>query len=312
VKKTTVNRRSFLQAATIAGAGSMVASPVAAANYKGVPDNTDMNIAVLQVDSNQPTVEGNIEKMNARIIDAGAKKANIIVLAELQLRSGAYSERETERAIQTIPGPATEAVGEASRNANAYAIFGLIERDGDDRYNALAILGPNGKLVTKYRKCHLFRSENKKYKKGEELCIFRTEFGKIGATICYDIMFPEHFRAIAAKGVGVICHSTAMNTDEPTDTFGWSADMYKALVRVRSFENQSYVASSDCCGTYKTRYYFGNSCIGTPWCEFAGTLGDAEGTLIVRTDFARLKEWQKIAAYWEDRRPEFYKKVLDF
>lgn len=306
-------RRSFMKTAVLTGAGAIaLKSGNSYASYRGDADFDDLTLAVMQVYSDKPTVEGNVQKLVDRVLKTAEKGANLMVSSELQISIGAYSSEEAVKAVQTIPGPATEMIAQASRKANAYVIFGLAEKDGDDQYNALAITGPKGNLVTKYRKAHLFQAENKRFKRGDALCIFNTEFGKIGATICYDIMYPEYFRAIAANRVGVIAHSTAMNSDEITDTFGWSANMYQTLVRARSFENQVYIPSSDICGVFNSRYYFAHSCIYTPWGMLAGSLGDAEGSLVARTEFKRLKEWQKIATYWEDRRPELYAKILDF
>jgi predicted amidohydrolase len=302
-----------MKTAALTGAGVLaLKTGNSYAAYRGDAEYTDLTLAVIQVYNDQPTVEGNVRKLADRVLKTAGKGANLVVSAELQISIGAYSKEEEAKSVQTIPGPATEMIAQASRKANCYVIFGLAEKDGDNQYNALAITGPKGNLVTKYRKAHLFQGENKRFKRGDSLCIFSTEFGKIGATICYDIMYPEYFRAIAANRVGVIAHSTAMNSDEITDTFGWSANMYQTLVRARSFENQVYIPSGDMCGVFKSRYFFAQSCIYTPWGELEGSLGDAEGTLFARTDFKRLKEWQKIATYWEDRRPELYKKILDF
>jgi predicted amidohydrolase len=307
------SRRSFIKTAALAGAGAMaVNTGNSYASYKGEADFDDLTIAVLQIYNDQPTVEGNVRKIVDRVLKTSEKGVNLMVSAELQISIGPYSKEEAKKAIQTIPGPASEMVAAASKKANAYVIFGLIEKDGDDLYNSLAITGPKGDLVAKYRKVHLFRSEQKRFKYGDKLCIFDTEFGRIGATICYDIMYPEYFRAIAAQPVGVIAHSTAMNSDEITDTFGWGTSMYQTLVRTRSFENQVYIPSSNVCGVFDSRYYFANSCIYTPWGTPAGALGHAEGTLITRTEFKRLKEWQKIASYWNDRRPEIYKQIQDY
>ena len=306
------SRRTFLKSTILGATGVGLNGAVPArAKYLGTPSTSDLVLAVLQIDSNRPTVEGNLEKLTERIINTANKGANLMVAGELQLYLGSYNDTERNRSIQTIPGPATEEVGAASRKANCYAIFGLVEQDGDNRYNALAITGPKGNFIAKYRKVHLFQSENKRYQKGQSLCIVDTEFGKIAATICYDIMYPEYFRALAERGAGVIAHSTAMNSDEKTDTFGWSAGMYHSLVRTRAFENQVYIPSSDICGDKNGRYFFAHSCIVAPWGEFLGTLGDAEGTLVAQTDFDRLKEWQKIAPYWLDRRPAFYGRILD-
>lgn len=312
MNNTFESRRRFLiSTLSTVTAASFSGTLPAQAKYLGTPLTSDLVLAVLQIDSDQTTMEANIDKLTDRITAAASSGANLMVAGELQLYLGAYDDTERERSVQTIPGPATEVVGAASKKANCYAIFGLVEKDGDKRYNALAITGPQGNLVAKYRKVHLFQSENKRYHKGESLCIFDTEFGKIAATICYDIMYPEYFRALAERGAGVIAHSTAMNSDEKTDTYGWSAEMYHSLVRTRAFENQVYIPSSDICGVKNGRYFFAHSCIAAPWGEIMGTLGDAEGTLVAQTDFGRLKEWQKIAPYWNDRRPGFYGRFLE-
>jgi predicted amidohydrolase len=125
-------------------------------------------------------------------------------------------------------------------------------------------------------------------------------------------MYPEFFRALAARGAGVITHSTGMVTTEDCDRFGWDSEFYNGFVRTRAWENQVYLPSCNRCGNDLFLYFLANSCVATPWGTIAGKLGDAEGTLLVTTDFTRLKEWQKIAPYWDDRRPELYKKIIDF
>jgi len=272
----------------------------------------DLKIALLQIDSTQKDIEGNLKKIISRIEGAAADGANLMISCELGLSAFLLSRDEYVDIAQTIPGPATEAVGAAAKKANAYVIFGLPEKEGSDIYNSLAIMGPKGNLVTKYRKSHLWLSENQTFGRGDDLCIFETEFGMVGSTICYDLMYPEYFRAIAAKGAGVITHSTGLVTTEDCDKFGWDVGLYNSIVRTRSWENQVYVPSCNRCGNDQFLYFLANSCVGTPWGTIADKLGDAEGTLLVTTDFDRLKDWQQIAPYWDDRRPELYKKILDF
>ena len=125
-------------------------------------------------------------------------------------------------------------------------------------------------------------------------------------------MYPEFIRAMAAQGAGVITHSTGMVTVEECDKYGWDPEFYNAFVRTRAWENQVYIPSSNRCGNDLFLYFLANSCVATPWGTLEGKLGQAEGTLIVETDFARLKEWQKIAPYWDDRRPDLYDRILDF
>ncbi len=307
------NRRNFIKTAAlgVAGASSLRFS-VSCAKNSGGTAMKDLQIALIQIDSNQKDIEGNLYKIISRAEGAAKDGANLIISCELGLTAFLLSRDEYVAVAQTIPGPATEAVGAAARKANTYIIFGLVEKVGDDIYNSIAILGPKGNLVSRYRKAHLWLTENQTFKRGNELCIFNTEFGTIGSTICYDIMYPEFFRATAAKGAGIITHSTGMVTTEDCDKFGWDSELYNDMVKIRAWENQVYVPSCNRCGNDVFLYFLANSCVGTPWGTLTGKLGDAEGTLHVTTEFERLKDWQKIAPYWEDRRPEMYKKVMDF
>lgn len=273
---------------------------------------TDVNLALLQINANQKDIEGNLAKITSRVEGAAKEGANLMISCELGLSAFLFSRDEYMALAQTVPGPATEMVGAAARRANAYVIFGLPEKDGGDLYNSLAVLCPNGKLLTRYRKIHLWLTENQTFRRGEELCIFDTEFGMVGSTICYDIIYPELFRAIAAKGARIITHSTGMVTTEDCDRYGWDSDLYNAMVRIRAWENQVYVPSCNRCGNDVFLYFLANSCVGTPWGTIAGKLGNAEGTLVLATEFGRLPGWQAIAPYWKDRRPELYGRVMDF
>ncbi len=312
-------RREFIERGIAAAAAVTVVSCAEAGSEPSagtVPRKggtmKDATIALLQIDSNQKDIKGNLDKIVSRVGGAASEGANLMVCCELALSAFLFSRDDYMALAQTIPGPATETVGAAARKANAYVIFGLPEKDGGDLYNSLAVLGPKGNLVGRYRKIHLWLTENQTFKRGEDLCLFDTEFGKIGSTICYDIMYPELFRAIAAKGAGIVTHSTGMVTTEDCDRYGWDSSLYNSAVRIRAWENRVYIPSCNRCGNDVFLYFLANSCMGTPWGTIAGKLGDAEGTLVLKTEFARLPGWKAIAPYWEDRRPELYKKVMDF
>ncbi|MFC1649987.1 carbon-nitrogen hydrolase family protein [Candidatus Latescibacterota bacterium] len=307
------NRRNFIKTAAVGAAGvSALKYSVTSAKTNGETDMKDLRIALLQIDSTQNDIRGNLDKIISRTEGAAGDGANLIISCELGLSAFLLSRNEYVDIAQTIPGPATEEIGAAAKKANAYVILGLPEKDGAEIYNSLAVMGPNGDLVSRYRKLHLWLTENQTFSRGNELCIFDTEFGKIGSTICYDIMYPEIYRAIAAQGAGVITHSTGMVTTEDCDAFGWDSELYNSMVRIRAWENQVYLPSCNRCGNDLFLYFLANSCVATPWGTLEGKLGDAEGTLSVTTDFARLKDWQKIAPYWDDRRPELYKNIMDF
>ncbi|MBN1292660.1 MAG: carbon-nitrogen hydrolase family protein [Candidatus Latescibacteria bacterium] len=313
MEKYHTNRRGFIKTAAVGGAGALALRPsFAPAANPGGSSMKDMKVALLQIHSDQNDFKGNMTKIITRAGDAAKQGANLMVSCELGLTAFQLSRDTYVKLAQTIPGPATEELGLAAKKANAYLIAGLVEKDGGDIYNALAVLGPKGNLVAGYRKTHLWLTENQTFARGNKLCVFDTEFGKIGTSICYDIMYPEYIRAIAAQGAGIITHSTGMVTTEDCDKFGWDPEFYNAFVRTRAWENQVYIPSCNRCGNDLFLYFLANSCVATPWGTIADKLGNAEGTLVVKTDFARLTEWQKIAPYWDDRRPDFYKTILDF
>jgi predicted amidohydrolase len=213
---------------------------------------------------------------------------------------------------QSIPGTATEEVGAAAKKANAYVIFGLVEESGSDLYNAAAVLGPNGDLVACYRKTHLWSFEHDIFKLGEEVCLVNTEFGIIGVTICYDACFPEFIRALATMGATIISHSTFWLAHEDFDRYGYDTGIYHGYCRTRAFENQIYFASANRVGNDDFLYGLGNSCIMTPWGSVAGKLGHAPGTLLVKTEWDRLTVWAEMEPHWPDRRPDLYKRIMDF
>jgi len=270
-----------------------------------------VSIGLLQIDSKSQDVEGNLSRIIDCISKAANQDANLIIAPELALSGFLFSKDDYLTVAQTIPGPATEEVGLAARNANAYVIFGLPEKSEQGLYNSLAVMGPNGNLVTSYRKPNLWINEKEFFKQGDKLCIYKTEFGKVGCTICYDFVFPELIRALTAQGAVVITHSTGWLSTEEMDAFGKDVDHYHSIVRVRAWENQIYFASCNRCGSDRNQYYLANSCVATPWGALVGKLGQAEGTLVVKTEWARLAKWQEFAPYWEDLKLDFYEKTMN-
>jgi len=272
----------------------------------------DMAIGLLQIHAKMKDVEGNLEKILKGTAEAAGQGANLIVAPEVALTGEMFDLKDWHSAAQTVPGPATEAVGAAARKANAYVIFGLVEKSGQDLYNAAAVLGPKGDLVACYRKTHLWSFEHDIFKLGEEPCLVETEFGTIGVTICYDACFPEFIRALSTMGATVITHSTFWLAHTDFDKYGYDTGIYHGYCRTRAFENQVYFASANRVGNDDFLYGLGNSCVMTPWGSFAGKLGHAPGTLVVKTEWDRLAAWAEMEPHWPDRRPELYKRIMDF
>jgi predicted amidohydrolase len=163
------------------------------------------------------------------IAEAGRQKADLVVLGECVTIFGLG--KTAADFAEAIPGPSTEYFGGLAKQWNLYLVVGLMERVGHLVYNTAALLGPDGKLVGKYRKVCLPRDEvGGGVVAGAEYPVFPTRFGKVGMMICYDGFFPEVARGLAINGAEVIAWPV------------WGCN--PELAAARAIDNQVYVVSS--------------------------------------------------------------------
>jgi predicted amidohydrolase len=163
------------------------------------------------------------------IEEAARQKADLIVLPETLTHTN--TGRGYVDCAEPIPGPSTEFFGELAKKHNCYIVPGLLERDGRLVYNVAVLLGPDGKMIGKYRKASLPRGEIEGgITPGDEFPVFPTRFGKVGMMVCYDGFFPEVARQLALNGAEVIAFPVA--------------GCNPALVSARACENHVYIVSS--------------------------------------------------------------------
>ncbi len=163
------------------------------------------------------------------IAEAAAKKADIVVLPETLTYYG--TGKNMEACAEPVPGPSTAYFGSLAELHNLYIVAGLVEREGKTIYNVAALIGPDGKLVGKYRKVSLPRSEiTAGITPGHEYPVFQTRFGKVGMMVCYDGFFPEVARELSNNGAEVIAWPV------------WGCN--PLLAKARACENHVYVVSS--------------------------------------------------------------------
>lgn len=163
------------------------------------------------------------------IAEAAAKKADLVVLPETLTFYGV--KKEMSECAEPVPGPSTEYFGSLAKQHQMYIVAGLVEREGKTIYNTAALLGPDGKLVGKYRKVTLPRGEiTAGITPGHDYPVFDTRFGKVGMMICYDGFFPEVARQLTINGAEVIAWPV------------WGCN--PMLAKARSCENHVYLVSS--------------------------------------------------------------------
>ena len=163
------------------------------------------------------------------IAKAAAQKADLVVLPETLTYYG--SGRTYADCAEPIPGPSTEYFGELAARHDLYIVAGLLERDRHLAYNVAVLLGPDGKIVGKYRKVTLPRGEIEGgITPGTSYPVFTTRFGKVGMMICYDGFFPEVARRLSNNGAEVIAWPV------------WGCN--PLLGKARACENHVYLISS--------------------------------------------------------------------
>ncbi len=176
-----------------------------------------------------PTVRANLEKFAALIEDAAHQGADIVCLPEGITVAG--TGKKYADVAEAVPGPSTEVLGAAAAKNKLHVAAGIYERDGSAVYNVSVLLGPDGRLLGKYRKVCLPREEiDGGITPGEEYPVFDTRAGRVGMMICWDVHFPEVARELSHRGAELILLPI------------WGGN--ETLARARAIENQVYLVAS--------------------------------------------------------------------
>src|SRR5919202_314981 len=202
-----------------------------------------MRVAVAQIEPRLGEVERNLEQCLARLDEAVAAGAQLLVLPEGCGRHGVH------------------------------VVCGMLERDGDLLRNAAVLFGPDG-LIGSYRKTHLpFLGVDRFTTPGDELPVFDTALGRIGVEICYDLRFPEVTRTLALHGAEIVAHPT---------NFPLAARIQTELITVaRAAENRIFLLTANRCGKERWAEFCGWSQIVDPFGQRLAETGVAGEALLV-------------------------------
>jgi predicted amidohydrolase len=160
--------------------------------------------------------------------EAARAKVDLIVFGE-HIHSQAI--KPFQQMPEPLPGPSSEFFGALAKKHDLYIVAGLIERDGAKIHNTSVLMGPDGRMVGKYRKATLTAGEiSVGIMPGTEYPVFETRFGRVGMMICYDAFFPEAARELTLAGAEIIA----------LPIYGGN----NLLLAARACENQVYLVSS--------------------------------------------------------------------
>jgi predicted amidohydrolase len=212
-------------------------------------DSTCITVAAIQMNCIPADLGANLRKAKSLIDAAVERGAQLIVLPELFNTGYRVEEKDVELA-ESIPGTTTEWMKQLAQECNVY-ITGAILETGESNglvYDTAVLVGPEG-VMGRYRKTHLWDTENTRFAKGDEFPVFETPWGKIGLQICYEVGFPEGARIMTLKGANIIVYPSAFGSAR---LYAWDL-----ATRARALENGAYVIAANRTGTEKEVTTFG-------------------------------------------------------
>jgi predicted amidohydrolase len=272
-----------------------------------------IRIAGVQMEPKLGEVSANLAAILKQLGSAAAFGAKLIVFPECALTGYCFESRgEALEFAQPIPGPSTSAIADACARLGVYAIYGLLERDGDRLYNACVLVGPSG-VVGSYRKVHLPHLGVDMFVDPGDRPFAVHEAGglRIGMLICYDAGFPESSRVLALLGADLL----VVPTNWPTH----AECAAEHQMPTRAMENVVYAIAVNRVGDERGFHFIGRSSIvgtGGEWSAFASP--DEEEILIADIDPSRARTKRQVRVTGKhvidriaDRRPEFYAPIVE-
>lgn len=241
---------------------------------------------------------------------AAAAQERLIVFPECATTGYFVGDLAGELAEQT-DGPTNARLAKLAASIDAHLAVGVIESDGDDVYDSLALFSPSDGLLASYRKVHLFSGERAVFSSGSEPCLVDTAFGRVGLTICYDLMFPEYIRGLVLSGANLIINGTDWITDPWQTKQGWVGANVRALCQVRGLENGIHVVMADRVGEEAGFSSLGHSTIVSPTGEVLACVPEGEGIGVAHVEDPTddLDRWRSYASYLQDRQPDLYERL---
>ena len=252
-----------------------------------------MKAAVLQMTSGIDPAANAATLIDA-IAEATAGGAAMLFTPEMSGLLDRDRTRAASNLYEEADDPVLTAVRAAARDAELWVHVGsLAIRVGDKLANRGFVIDDRGEIRARYDKLHLFDvdlptgeswRESAAYVAGEGAALVATPLGRIGLSICYDLRFPDLFRALSDAGAEVLSVPSAFT--RPTGAAHWHI-----LLRARAIEAGTFVIAAAQTGEHADgRATYGHSLVVDPWGEVLLDMGAEAGLGFAELDMARLTD----------------------
>lgn len=263
-----------------------------------------MKVAAIQMVST-PERDENLAAAARLIDEAAAAGARLVSLPEYFCQFGWRETDKFQIAEAEGSGPIQEMLAAKARQHGIWLAGGSLPLKTPDPAkvtNTALLFNPQGEVVVRYDKLHLFSfqdgerslDESRTMVAGQHCVAADTDVGRVGMSICYDLRFPELYRALGV--VDLILVPSAFT--ETTGRAHW-----ELLLRARAVENQCYVLAAAQGGTHANgRRTFGHSLLVDPWGEVVASLPLGEGVVMGEMSAERLQSVRRMVPALQHRR----------
>lgn len=252
-----------------------------------------MKVVQIQMNS-QGDKAANLAQARRLLDQAGSEAPDLVVLPEYWALLGG-SPAEFHASAESFPEGDAYALMKEMAARHGYVLHGgsIVEQSGNSFYNTTVVFDRAGGEIARYRKIHLFdvdvpggarHRESETIARGDEVVTYEVDGRKVGCSICYDIRFPELFRALRDKGAEIIVLPAAF-------TLMTGKDHWEVLARARAVETQTYLLATGQFGTHAdgSKACYGHTMAINPWGHVIAQVGDHVGMSVTKLDFPYLE-----------------------
>jgi len=269
--------------------------------------------ACVQLRSDE-NVKGNLDRAERLIRRAAEAGAKLITTPEATPLLGPQFHKVDK--AESLEGLSVKRLKALAKELKVHLLLGSIaEKRIDDEgkidklrcYNTSVLLSPEGETLATYRKIHLFDvdvrgkvtiRESDSVEPGDQVVVVDTPLGKIGMSVCYDVRFPELYRALVDRGAELIVVPSAF-------TLTTGKDHWHPLLKARAIECQAWVIAPAQWGQHDEggkRVSYGHSLIIDPWGIVKADAGHGEGLCLAEVDVNRVHEVRGAVPVQQHRR----------
>jgi predicted amidohydrolase len=258
-----------------------------------------LTLSLAQFNIKNGDFAANLATVQTMAAEAARRGSGILLLPELWATGGDFAGGMAY--VQNERAMVHEAVADLARQHNLHIIGSDLALNGAGKMTNTAVFYNNhGQSIANYDKIHLFQlmGEHHHLSGGDHLALVDTDWGKMGLSICYDLRFPELFRAYALAGAQLVL----LPAEWPHPRLAH----WRTLLRARAIENQMYIVACNRTGRDEQYHFFGHSTIIDPWGDIVVEAGEGELLLTATVDMDVVTAVRQHIPIFADRRPELY------